>query len=141
MDTDKEKSVSELTDEEILQKMLDVEAVPERTVLLKRIGIPVTMRGLTGKQVNSIRERCTTTTKDKRGRTSRELDEEAFFSGLITVATLKPNWGDPKMLAKYRASGPEEVVKRLLLAGEINQLGDLVLELSEYNTELEEVKN
>ena len=62
MDTDKEKSVSELTDEEILQKMLDVEAVPERTVLLKRIGIPVTMRGLTGKQVNSIRERCTTTT-------------------------------------------------------------------------------
>lgn len=141
MDTDKEKSVSELTDEEILQKMLDVEAVPERTVLLKRIGIPVTMRGLTGKQVNSIRERCTTTTKDKRGRTSRELDEEAFFSGLITVATLKPNWGDSKMLAKYRASGPEEVVKRLLLAGEINQLGDLVLELSEYNTELEEVKN
>ena len=141
MDTDKEKSVSELTDEEILQKMLDVEAVPERTVLLKRIGIPVTMRGLTGKQVTSIRERCTTTTKDKRGRTSKELDEEAFFSGLITVATLKPNWGDSKMLAKYRASGPEEVVKRLLLAGEINQLGDLVLELSEFNTELEEVKN
>ena len=44
-------------------------------------------------------------------------------------------------MAKYRASGPEEVVKLLLHAGEINQLGDLVLELSEYNTELEEVKN
>lgn len=139
MNDDIENSVSDMTDEEILNKMLDVDSVPERTVLLKRIGIPVTIKGLTGKQVFAIRERCTITVKEKRGR-SRELDEEAFNGALISTATVKPNWGDPKLLAKYRASGAEEVVKRLLLAGEIAQLGDSVLEISEFNTELEEVK-
>ena len=69
------------------------------------------------------------------------MDEEAFNGALIAAATVKPNWGDPKLTAKFRASGPEEVIKRLLLAGEIAQLGDLVLEISEFNTELEEVKN
>ena len=137
---DDDKSVSELTEEEILQRMLSVDAAPERTVSLKRIGIPVTIKGLTGKQVFTIRERCTITVKEKRGR-SRELDEEAFNGALIAAATVKPNWGDPKLLAKFRASSPEEVIKRLLLAGEIAQLGDLVLDLSEFNTELEEVKN
>lgn len=139
MNDDIENAVSDMTDEEILNKMLDVDSVPERTVLLKRIGIPVTIKGLTGKQVFAIRERCTITVKEKRGR-SRELDEEAFNGALISTATVKPNWGDPKLLAKYRASGAEEVVKRLLLAGEIAQLGDLVLEISEFNTELEEIK-
>ena len=139
MDTD--KSLLELTDEEILQRMLDVETVPERTVSLKRIGIPVTVKGLTGKQVYSIRERCTVTVSGKRGQTRRELDDEAFNGALIAAATVKPNWGDAKLMAKYRASSADEVVKRLLLAGEISQLGDLVLEISEFNTELEEVKN
>ena len=138
---EKETSLLELTDEEILQKLLDVDAVPERTVSLKRIGIPVTIKGLTGKQIFSIRERCTITVSEKRGRKHRELDEEAFNSALIAAATVKPNWGDTKLLTKYRASGAEEVVKRLLLAGEMAQLGDLVLEVSEFNTELEEVKN
>lgn len=136
-----DKPVSELTDEEILQRMLDVDGVPERTVTLRRIGIPVTVKGLTGKQVFNLRERCTVTVSGKRGQTRRDLDEEQFNSALIAAATVKPNWGDAKLTAKYRASSPEEVIKRLLLAGEIAQLGDLVLELSEFNTELEEVKN
>lgn len=136
-----ENSLLDLTEEEILQKLLDADAVPERTVSLKRFGIPVTIKGLTGKQIFNIRERCTVTVSEKRGRTRRELDEEAFNSALIAAATVKPNWGDPKLTAKYRASSGEEVVKRLLLAGEMAQLGDLVLEVSEFNTELEEVKN
>lgn len=141
MSDENEVSLLELTDEEILQKMLDVDTVPERTVSLKRIGIPVTLKGLTGKQVFSIRERCTVTITEKRGRSRKELDEEAFNGALIAAATVKPNWGDPKLTAKFRASSAEEVIKRLLLAGEIAQLGDLVLEISEFNTELEEVKN
>lgn len=135
-----ENSLLELTDEEILQKLLEVDSVPERTVSLKRLGIPVTLKALTGKQIYNIRERSMITVKTKRGR-SRELDDEAFNCGLIAAATVKPNWGDAKLLSKFRASGPEEVVKRLLLGGEVAQLSDLVLEISEFNTELEEIKN
>lgn len=138
---EKENLENALTDEEILQRLLDVEAVPEKTVKLKRIGIPVTLRALTGKQVYTIKERCTITIQGKRGKTSRELDDESFNCALIAAATVKPNWRDPRLMEKYRASGPEEVVKRILLAGEIANLGDEVLEISEFNTELEEVKN
>jgi len=66
---------------------------------------------------------------------------EQFNTALIAAATVAPNWGDAKLLAKYNASGPEEVVKRVLLAGELDALGDVVLDLSGFNTELDEVKN
>lgn len=136
MGTDNEK----LTQEQILQRLLDADTVPERTVTLPRLGVPVTLRGLTGKQVFSLRERCTER-KERRGQVVERLDEEQFNVGLIAAATVTPNWGDPKLIAKYQASGPEEVIKRLLLAGELSALGDVVLELSGFNTDLDEVKN
>jgi len=131
----------DMTDEQILQRLLETDAVPQRTITLPRLGIPVTLKGLTGKQVFNLRERSTNHWNDKKGREKERLDEEAFNVGLITLATVKPNWGDPKLADKYSASGPEEVVKRLLLAGELSSLGDVVLDLSGFNLELDEVKN
>jgi len=129
-----------INEEEILQRLLEADTVPEKTVKLERLGIPVTLRGLTGKQVFSIRERCTER-REKRGRVNERLDEEQFNTALIAAATVRPNWGDSKLLAKYSASGPEEVIKRALLAGELSALGDVVLDLSGFNTDLEDVKN
>ncbi len=130
-----------LSEEQILQRLLDADTVPERTVTLPRLGIPITLRGLTGKQVFSIRERCTER-RERRGQVIEKLDEEQFNTALIAAATVKPNWGDPKLLAKYKASGPEEVIKRILLAGELAALGDVVLDLSGFNVELgDTIKN
>lgn len=129
-----------LTQEQILQRLLDADMIPERTVTLPRLGVPVTLRGLTGKQVFSLRERCTER-REKRGQVSERLDEEQFNVGLIAAATMSPDWGDPKLVAKYQASGPEEVIKRILLAGELSALGDVVLDLSGFNEELRDVKN
>lgn len=130
----------QLTEEQVLQRLLDADTLPERTVRLERLGIPVRLRGLTGKQVFSIRERCTER-KEKRGQSVSRIDEEMFNVSLIAASTISPNWGDTKLLSKYAASGPEEVIKRLLLAGELSALGDVVLDLSGFNTELEDVKN
>ncbi|GIO13030.1 hypothetical protein J19TS2_25850 [Cohnella xylanilytica] len=130
----------ELTEEQVLKRLLDADTVPEKTVLLERLGVPVRVRGLTGKQVFSIRERCTER-KEKRGQTIERLDEELFNVSLIAAATVSPNWGDSQLLAKFSASGAEEVIKRILLAGELSALGDVVLDLSGFNTELEDVKN
>ena len=129
-----------LNEEQILQRLLDNDIVPERTVKLARLDIPVSLRGLTGKQVYGIRERCTER-KERKGRATERLDAEQFNTALIESATIKPNWGDPKLLSKHKASGPEEVIKRILLAGELSALGDIVLDLSGFNTELEDVKN
>ncbi len=129
-----------MSEEQVLQRLLSADSVPERTVTIPRLGIPVTLRGLTGKQVFSLRERCTERTT-RRGQMVERVDEEEFNTALVAAATASPNWGDPKLLAKYRASGPEEVIKRVLLAGELAALGDAVLDLSGFNTELEDVKN
>lgn len=130
-----------LSDEEIMQKLLAVNEVPTVTCLLKRLGIPVTLKGLTNKQVYRLKEKCTNTVKDGHGRTERELDTADFNVALVVAATVKPNWADPKLLSKFVASSGEEVIKRLLLAGEIANLSDKVMEVSGFNTELPEVKN
>lgn len=132
--------IEKMTEEQALQRLLDADKAPEKTVLLKRLGIPVVLRGLTGKQVFTLREQCTER-KEKKGRVVEHFDEEQFNAGLIAAATVRPNWGDQKLLAKYQASGPEEVLKRALMAGEMAALGDVVLDLSGFNTELEDIKN
>lgn len=132
--------MNDMTEEQILQKLLEADKVPERTVMLSRLQIPVKLQGLTGKQVYSIRERCTER-KEKRGKVIERLDEEQFNVSLIATSTLSPNWGDSKLIGKYKASGPEEVIKRILLAGELNSLGDIVLDLSGFNNDLEDIKN
>lgn len=132
--------INEMNEEQILQRLLEADEVPQRTVMIKRLQIPVKLQGLTGKQVYSIRERCTER-KERRGKVTERLDEEQFNVGLIATSTLSPNWGDPKLIAKYKASGPEEVIKRLLLAGELDALGDIVLDLSGFNNDLEDIKN
>jgi hypothetical protein len=129
-----------LTEEEILQRLLDADVVPERTVVIPRLKIPVTLQGLSAKQVYAIRERCTYRSQ-RRGEVVENFDREQFAAALVAAATVKPNWSDPKLLAKYKASGPEEVIKRILLAGELESLSDTVAELSGFGMELEDVKN
>ncbi|QMV42966.1 phage tail assembly chaperone [Cohnella cholangitidis] len=133
-------SFENLTDEQVLQRLLDADTLPERVLRLQRLDIPIKLRGLTGKQVFSIRERCTEV-REKRGQTTKRLDEELFNVSLIAASTVAPNWGNSQLLSKYSASSGEEVIKRILLAGELSALGEVVLDLSGFNTELEDVKN
>ena len=63
---------------------------PKMIVPLKRLGIPVTLKALTGKQVFKVRERNTRTI-ERRNKTEKVLDTEGFNTGLIVAATVKPN--------------------------------------------------
>lgn len=132
----------EMAEADIITKLLaaDPEHVPTMVVPLKRLGIPVTLKALTGKQVARTRERNTQSIKTKKGPVDK-LDYENFNIGLIVQASVKPNWNDAKLLEKFRASSGTEVVKRLLLAGEISLLGEAVLDVSGFNIDLDDLKN
>lgn len=132
----------EMEEADIITKLLaaDPEHVPTMVVPLKRLGIPVTVKALTGKQVARTRERNTQSIKTKKGPVDK-LDYENFNIGLIVQASVKPNWNDTKLLEKFRASSGTEVVKRLLLAGEISLLGEAVLDVSGFNIDLDDLKN
>lgn len=132
----------EMSDEQVMDKLLNVDTdnVPTKTVGIKRLEIPIKLKALTAKQVFKLRELCTVPVKNRFGET-KQLDNEAFNVGLIVKATVSPNWGDEKLLEKFKASSGSEVVKRLFLSGELDSLGDEVLDLSGYNTELEDIND
>lgn len=128
--------VSEMSEADILDKLLSADTVPTKTVLLKRVGIPVTLKGLTNKRVSNIKKECTDIIK-RRGKQTKEINEEDFEASLIAAATIKPDWNNPQLLEKYNASRSIEVIKKILLAGEMSLLSDMVLELSGFDDELE----
>ena len=135
-----EEELVEMTEEDIINKLLEPTDVPERTYLLDRLGIQVTLKGLSEKEIQRIRKECTVETKH-RGQRIKELNEEEFNAALIEKATVKPNWGDKRLLSAMNLSSGREVIKRKLLAGEMMSLGDKVMELSGFDEELEEIKN
>lgn len=136
-----------MTDEQILEKLLNADEapIPEKTVFVKRLGIPITLKGISEKEIAALRNRYTYTVKGKRnGLDTKEFDSENFSLGLIAACTVKPNFKADALLNKYKASGPEEVLKRIFLPGELDQLSDVVYELCGFNDgieEIEEIKN
>lgn len=135
--------IENMSDDQILEKLLNVGEVPTKTVFIERIGIPIKLKALTVKQVSKLRDDCTLKRKVKGVEVSK-FDNDAFNIGLIVQATVSPNWNNSKFLDALKVSSGEEILRRKLLAGELNSLGDEVLDLSGYNDELkdiEEIKN
>lgn len=135
-----EQEVLEMTEDEIINKLLEPTEVPERTYMIDRIGIPITLKGLSEREIQRIRRECTTERKH-RGQRIKELNEEEFNAALIEAATVSPNWSDKRLLSNLKLSSGREVVKRKLLAGEMMALADKVMELSGFDDELEEIEN
>lgn len=132
--------------------------LPEETVLIKRLNLRVTLRGLTSSKVDAIRERCTIR-KTTKGQVSEKVDSELFNASLIKEATAAlavvafdndgkekgsvnlSGWSDDRLTSRLKLSGGEEAARRLLLAGELDAVGDKVLEISGFGVDIEDVKN
>jgi hypothetical protein len=140
-----DEKIEELSEEETLRRLLAVDGVPMGRARLPRLGITVIMKGLTAKEVNTAREQCTTYREVKRaGRVVEripEIDNAEYSAKLIVRATDSPKWGSPELLKKFSASSADQVVQRLLLAGEIEILSNVVLRLSGFEEGIDEVKN
>ncbi|MGG3839648.1 hypothetical protein ABEV00_21835 [Paenibacillus thiaminolyticus] len=139
----------QLNEQQILDNLFETASnLPEETVLIKRLGMRAVLRGLTSSKVDAIRERCTVR-KTTKGQTTEKVDTEQFNAALIKEATsslevqgLKLNgWGDERLTSRLKLSGGEEVIRRILLAGELDAVGDKVLELSGFGVDIADVKN
>lgn len=152
-----------MSEDQILDELFETtKSLPERTVGISRLGLEITLSGLLAKKIESIRERCTRRKEKRNGKTDVQFDDEKFNALLITSSTtelklrkkvgegdkakeivvkFESGWGDERLTSRMRLSGGEEVVRRMLLGGELAALGDVVLELSGFDVELEDVKN
>lgn len=130
--------------------------LPEEAIFIGRLGLRVTLQGLTSSKVDLIRERCTIR-KTTKGQMSEKVDSELFNAALIKEATSKlevvkklsdgekvvplSGWDDARLVSRLKLSGGEEAVRRLLLAGELDAVGDKVLEISGFGVDIDDVKN
>lgn len=61
----KDQEILNMTEEDIINKLMEPTEVPEATYLLERLGIPVTLKGLSEKEINRIKKECTYTRKQR----------------------------------------------------------------------------
>lgn len=133
-----------MTEEQVLERLLnhDDSQLPTQTLFIKRLQIPVTLRALEESELERLRRKCTYTIRGKKGGDVEKLNEDEYAYAVIVKGTVSPNWADPALLEKYKASGPEQVLKKIFLPGEIATISDHILELSGYGEDaVEEIKN
>jgi hypothetical protein len=130
----------QMTEDDIIARLMEETPAPEATYSIERLGIQVTLRGLSEREVSRVKKECTHERK-VRGAKVKELDEEEFNAALIEKSTVTPDWNNRKLLDALKASDGRQVIKKKLLAGETSALGDKVLELSGFDDELEEIEN
>lgn len=121
-----------MTEEEILNKLIGGCEAPKSTFLLKRLGVQITLKGLTEKEISILKVQCTY---------DRKLNEDEFNSALILAATTNFNWNNEKLLNAYGASSGKALIGKILLAGEIVNLTRLILELSGFSNSIEKVED
>lgn len=70
-------------------------------------------------------------------------DIDNFKLQVLTIieGVVDPNFKDKQLLDHYNCATPEDLVKKLLLAGEIVDLANEIAVLSGFETEPEDVKN
>ncbi len=134
----------DMTDAQILEKLLNADEAPapQRTVVIKRLGIPIVLQGISEKRLAALRNKYTYTIRGRRGgQDTKEFDSENFALGLVAACAVKPNFKDEALLNKYKASGPEEVLKNIFLPGELDQLSDIVYDLCGFDESIEEIED
>lgn len=135
-----EEQILNMKEEDILKQLMGEEELPTATIILDRLKIKLELKGLTEKEISSIRKECTTR-KKVRGVWEENLNNAEFDAGLIVAATTNFDWNNPKLLQSKNVSEGTQFVRRKLLAGEITNLVNKILDLSGFNDEIEDVED
>ena len=136
-----DEQILNMKEEDILSKLMGTHEAPTATVFIDRMGIPVVFKGLTEKEISKVRKDCTYSRKGRGGKTEEKFDGNEFDAGLIITATTNFDWNNSRLLDSAKASDGKQFIRKKLLAGEISSLTDKILELSGFNSELEEVED
>lgn len=135
-----DEEILNMTEEDIITRLMEPTKAPQATYFIERVGVPVTLKGLSEKEINRIRKECTYVRKE-RGKRIEKLDDEEFNAALIEAATITPNWNNEKLLDSLKVSDGRQFIKKKFLAGETSAMGDKVLELSGFDNELEQIED
>ncbi len=132
----------ELSDDELLDKILGTPDEAEKLVYMKRFDAYFKVKAISSEEYSKLENRCKYPVKNKRTRQIEEKVNQEMLSNLIIIsACVKPNWSDPKLLEKYKTSDPAKVIRKRLYIGEISQLTEAIMDISGFDDGVEEAKN
>lgn len=109
---------------------------------MKRFDAYFTVKAISSEEYSKLENRCKYPVKNKRTHQIEEKTNQEMLSNLLIVtACVKPDWNEPKLLAKYNTSDPAKVIRKRLYIGEISQLTEAIMDISGFDDGLEEAKN
>lgn len=128
-----------------LEALLSVDqVVPEDTVFIKRLNAHFVVKAPTSKEYKALLERCVVES-GKGKKATRKLDIDKFSRVLVYSFTVTPDFSHQKLVERYGALVPEDVVDKALLPGEVDKLAEKILELGGFGDDsddlVEEAKN
>ena len=138
--TEKDNQILNMKEEDILSKLMGEHEVPSATFIMDRLEIKLDLKGMTEKEISNIRKQCTKS-KKRKGVWEEKTDNAEFDAAIVVGGTTNFDWNNPKLLEAHEASEGTKLVRKILLAGEISNIVNKVLELSGFNDELEEAED
>lgn len=132
----------EMTDEQLLEKLLSADDVQYRDVFIARFGTYFRVRSISSERYNQMQKRCTYFEKNKRTKQlDKKVDQDKLGTLLIAEACVRPNFNDKRLLDKYNTLDAADVVNKRLLIGEIGILSEAIMEASGFDMGVDDVKN
>ncbi|HLN61744.1 MAG TPA: hypothetical protein VK464_09350 [Symbiobacteriaceae bacterium] len=118
-----------------LEALLSVDVVvPEDEVFIKRLNTYFKVKAPTAREYKALTDRSVRETGKGKNRT-RNLELDKFQKLLVYTFTVNPDLSNPKLMERYGALAPEDVVEKALLPGEIDRLAERILELGGFGEE------
>ena len=139
-----------LDDDDALDLLLAAEPAEQRqtVVLPPRKGttkeLTLELRSITESEWDEIRNQAEVTRpaanraqrRSKRGNDEPEMNNALMARLLVKKATTNVDWNNSRLRAKFKAQAGEDVVKALLLYGEVANLAQIVMEISGFEEDL-----
>lgn len=97
--------------------------------------MPFKIRAMTGKEFNEYQQAATKIHKGKRV----DFNSALFREKVIINHTLEPNFKEADFIQKAGCATPEQLLNKVLLAGEIAELSNQISMLSGFDVELEDM--
>ena len=106
--------------------------------------LKLTLRSVTESEWDEIRNQSEKTKpaanrqqrRARRGNDEPEMDNALMARLLVKKATVNLNWNDSALRQKFKAQTGEDVIKAVLLYGEVANLAQIVMEISGFEEDL-----
>lgn len=121
-----ENSIENKTDEVIVSDRFKV----DNEILKFKV------KALNSEEFSELQKQCTTI--GKKGKVT--FNSKQFNEQLVINYTLEPNFKDAEFIKKSGCVSSEQLLNKVLLAGEVQTLVDSITELSGFDTDLEELR-